>query len=77
MAIAESIAPMEKDVVWKSWAAKGWTLRQTPDGQVMAVNVAEHRATEKAKRLEALISQLEKGVFNYKEFLDFKKLHSP
>ena len=77
MAIPQSITQMGLGVEWEPWAEKGWTLHQTPDGQVMAVNVAEHRATEKAKRLEALLSRLEKGVFSYKEFLDFKKFHTP
>jgi hypothetical protein len=75
--IPESMAEMEKSLEWEFWATQGWTLHQTPDGQVMAVNVVEHRATKGAKRIEALVSRLARGTFSYKEFLSFKKLHTP
>lgn len=73
----ERIEQMMADLTWEPWAEQGWTLHPTPDGQVMAVNVAEHRVIERAKRLEVLVSRLERGAFSYKEFLAFKKLYPP
>ena len=77
MITPESIAQMEADSEWKPWAEKGWTLHQTPDRQVIAVNVAGHMAIERAKHLVTLVRRLEKGAFSYKEFTLFKKLHTP
>ena len=63
MATPESIAQMELDADWQRWAEQGWTLHQTPDGKVMAANVARHLATNRAKHLDVLIDRLEHGIF--------------
>ncbi len=73
MIVSESIAQMEKDSAWKNWAEKGWTLHPRPDGRVQAVNLAARMATEGAKNLDALLKQLLRGAYTYKNFVIFKK----
>ena len=75
MAIAESLAEMEKDIVWKSWAEKGWTLHLAPGERVLAVNVTEQQATNRAKHLLTLVNRLEKGRFGPTQFLTFKQFN--
>ena len=75
MAISESITQMEKAVVWKSWAEKGWTLHLAPGERVLAVNVTEQQATNRAKHLLTLVTRLEKGRFGHTQFLTFKQFN--
>lgn len=73
----EQLAAFEASLEWKPWAAQGWTLHQTVDGGVMAVNSKLGRATACVPRLTTLVRRLERDAFNYREFLAFKKRHTP
>ena len=77
MITLESKAEMEADPTWYPGAEKGWALHQPQDGRVVAVNVAQRLATQQVKTLGALLKQLEKDLFSYKQFMAFKQLTMP
>ena len=68
---------MTADSTWQPWAEQGWTLHQAPGGWVRAVNVNLGQATASAPYLTILVKRLERGMFNYGEFLAFKKRPTP
>ena len=73
--IPRSIVMMTAESTWQPWAEKGWTLHIAPGGRVLAVNVTEQQATNRAKHLLTLVSRLEKGEFGYTRFLTFKQFN--
>ena len=68
---------MTADSTWQPWAEQGWTLHLAPGGWVLAVNVTEQQATDRARHLVTLVSRLEKGEFGYTRFLTFKQFNTP